>query len=83
MNSSTNTLNLEDRGHIIITDDKPNSDGSVTISYSLNKKALEECAVYYEKDIKDLTSDEIHLFVSKNIGNALYCHKGWKVVENK
>jgi hypothetical protein len=70
----------ENRGQIIITDDTINSDGSVTINYSLNHKALEECAAYYETDIDKLTHDEIHTFAARNIGNALNCHKGWKLV---
>lgn len=82
MTSSQNTSNPEEKGKIVITDDTTNSDGSVTINYSLNQKALEECASYYEKKLRDLTPDEIHTFVARNIGNALNCHKGWKLVKN-
>jgi len=81
MNSSQNT-SLNDRPAIHITDSTTYDDGSVSLNYVCNQKALEQCAEELEKDIKDLTKDEIHRFISKNVGSALMCHNGWKLKQN-
>lgn len=82
MNSLANTQ-IEEKPNIIITDSKEEGDGTKTINYLCNPKALELCAKELEKEITELTPDDIHQFVSFNIGSALKGHNEWKMVKKK
>jgi hypothetical protein len=80
MNSSQNTAQSKQK-IIAITEKERFEDGSVELDYALNIGAMEECAAENEKDVKDLTSDEIHEFVQRNLGLAVKCHDGWEVIK--
>jgi hypothetical protein len=79
MNSNKNTSKVKPLINII--GDVKNPDGSTTVEYELNTGALEVCAREYEKDISQLTPDEIHSFAEKNVRWALKCHNGWKIIK--
>jgi len=81
MNSPATTSAKKEQAKIVITDDKVESDGSVTVQYALNEQALKACGVELNKNFKELTEQEIHSFVMKNIGSALKGHNGWTVKE--
>jgi hypothetical protein len=80
MNSLT-TTSQNNEGVIIITEEKRFEDGSIELGYSLDTTALDLCAKELEKETNDLAEEEIHDFVQKNIGLALKCHSGWRVVK--
>lgn len=77
--NSPQDFSLEERPNIHITDSVKNKDGSTTVNYVINHKVLELCAKENEKELTELTEEEIHRFVSKNIGNALNCHGEWEI----
>jgi hypothetical protein len=77
MNSSVST-SKNNKPEITITNSILNDDGSTTVEYICNNGVLNLCAEELEKDIKQLTKEEIHNFVMYNIGSALKCHNGWK-----
>jgi hypothetical protein len=81
MNSKENTSPTKQPPAILITDEKENEDGSVSVNYVLNNFALETCAKHHEKNIEDLTEEEIHDFVLTNIGSALLCRNGWRMIK--
>ena len=81
MNSAQNISQTKATPAILLTDEKENSDGSKSINYVINNFALETCAKSLEKDVEDLTEDEIHNFVISNISNALLCRNGWKLIK--
>ena len=65
---------------ILLDNQKTNEDGSVTVTYVINNFALELCAKEYEKEMEELTEEEIHTFVTRNISSALKGHNNWKTV---
>lgn len=77
MNSSTNTSESK-KPEIVITGDKTNEDGSITIEYVCNSEVLRLCAEELEKEVTKLTKEEIHNFVMFSIGSAVKCQDGWK-----
>jgi len=79
MSSSKNTS--QTRPLINIINDSKNDDGSSTVEYEMNEEALKICAKENNKQLNDLTEQEIHSFAEKNIGWALKCHNGWKLIK--
>lgn len=77
MDSSANTQ-ADNRPRIHIINSTINEDGSKEVNYICNAKALELFAEELEKEVSELTNEEIHHMVSKNIGSALKCHDGWR-----
>lgn len=65
-------------GVISITDHTVLADGSVKVSYALDECAVQRCAHQLNKSPEDLTEEEIHSFVIKNIGSALKGQEDWK-----
>jgi len=80
MNLLQNTVQNKEK-IIALAEKERYEDGSIELEYSLNIGALEACAADYEKDIKALTSSEIHEFVQRNIGLAVKCHDGWVLIK--
>lgn len=62
---------------ITLVDDKVHEDGTRSVNYILDHDALELCAKENEKKMIDLTEEEIHSFVMKNLGAALKGHGEW------
>lgn len=79
MSSNKNTSQTTPLINII--GDVKNADGSTTIEYEVNEDALNICAKEYNKELNQLTAEEIHSFAKKNIGWALKCHNGWKLIK--
>ena len=76
MNSSVN-IQADNSPRIHIISSTVNEDGSKDVNYICNAKALELFARELEKEVTELTDEEIHQMVSRNIGSALKCHDGW------
>jgi hypothetical protein len=80
--STSQNIQTPNLGKIFIEEKLRHGDGSITLNYSLDGVALEECAKEIGKKSKELTEEEIHSFVIKNISHALKGINGWRTEKN-